>query len=171
MCRAYMHAQVWYFLQSGEQKAPKCQSVGVWGDTFSSFYKTKQHLGGRGRQISEFEASLVYRVSSRRARATQRNPVSENKQTNKRTNERTNERKKERKKERKSTIKKAQSIPEHADAEIKYVTMGTGCFILCEETMNALNKHQGLHMQRPSWRPVDTIHNGSLMQEAWGCDL
>jgi hypothetical protein len=35
-----------------------------------------QHLGGRGRQISEFEASLVYRVSSRTARATQRNPVS-----------------------------------------------------------------------------------------------
>jgi hypothetical protein len=32
-------------------------------------------LGGRGRQISEFEASLVYRVSSRTARATQRNPV------------------------------------------------------------------------------------------------
>jgi hypothetical protein len=33
-------------------------------------------LGGRGRQISEFEASLIYRVSSRTARATQRNPVS-----------------------------------------------------------------------------------------------
>jgi hypothetical protein len=33
-------------------------------------------LGGRGRQISEFEASLVYRVSSRTARAIQRNPVS-----------------------------------------------------------------------------------------------
>jgi hypothetical protein len=31
-------------------------------------------LRGRGRRISEFEASLVYRVSSR---ATQRNPVSE----------------------------------------------------------------------------------------------
>jgi hypothetical protein len=33
-------------------------------------------LGARGRQISEFEASLVYRVSSRTARATQRNPAS-----------------------------------------------------------------------------------------------
>jgi hypothetical protein len=32
-----------------------------------------RHLGGRGRWISEFEASLVYRVSSRTARATQRN--------------------------------------------------------------------------------------------------
>jgi hypothetical protein len=43
-------------------------------------------LGGRGRWISEFEASLVYKVSSRTARAIQRNPVSKNKkQTNKQT--------------------------------------------------------------------------------------
>ena len=33
-------------------------------------------LGGRSRQISEFEASLVYRVNSRTARAIQRHPVS-----------------------------------------------------------------------------------------------
>jgi hypothetical protein len=32
--------------------------------------------GGRGRWISEFKASLVYKVSSRTARAIQRNPVS-----------------------------------------------------------------------------------------------
>jgi hypothetical protein len=32
-------------------------------------------LGDRGRQISEFEASLVYRVSSRTARGTWKNPV------------------------------------------------------------------------------------------------
>jgi hypothetical protein len=38
--------------------------------------KKKNYLGGRGGQISEFKASLVYRVSSRIARATQRNPVS-----------------------------------------------------------------------------------------------
>ena len=38
-------------------------------------------LGGRGRWISEFKASLVYRVNARTARATQRNPVS--KKTNK----------------------------------------------------------------------------------------
>jgi hypothetical protein len=36
-------------------------------------------LGDRGRQISEFKASLVYRMSSRTARAVQRNPVSKNK--------------------------------------------------------------------------------------------
>jgi hypothetical protein len=35
-------------------------------------------LGGRGRRISEFEDSLVYTVSSRTARATQRNPVLKN---------------------------------------------------------------------------------------------
>jgi hypothetical protein len=44
-----------------------------------------QHSGGRGRQISEFEASLVYKVSSRTARATQKNPASKNKQKIKQT--------------------------------------------------------------------------------------
>ena len=40
-----------------------------------------------GKWISEFEASLVYKVSSRTAGATQRNPVSKNqKNTNKQTN-------------------------------------------------------------------------------------
>jgi hypothetical protein len=34
-------------------------------------------LGGRGRRVSEFQASLVYKVSSRTA--IQRNPVSERK--------------------------------------------------------------------------------------------
>jgi hypothetical protein len=33
-------------------------------------------LGGRGKQISEFEASLVYRMSSKTVRTTQRNPDS-----------------------------------------------------------------------------------------------
>jgi hypothetical protein len=40
--------------------------------------KKVSRSGGRGRQISEFKASLVYRVSSRTAKATQRNPVSKN---------------------------------------------------------------------------------------------
>jgi hypothetical protein len=35
-------------------------------------------LGGRGRWISEFEASLVYKMSSRTAKTIQRNPVSKN---------------------------------------------------------------------------------------------
>jgi hypothetical protein len=45
-------------------------------------------LGGRGWQISEIEASLVYKVSFRAARATQRNPVLKNKKT--KTNKQTN---------------------------------------------------------------------------------
>jgi hypothetical protein len=40
-------------------------------------------LGGRGRRISEFEASLIYKVRSRTARATQRNSVSKKKNKNK----------------------------------------------------------------------------------------
>jgi hypothetical protein len=40
-------------------------------------------LGGRGRWISEFEASLVYKVSSKTARAIQRNPVSNKTKQNK----------------------------------------------------------------------------------------
>jgi hypothetical protein len=42
-------------------------------------------LGGRCRQISEFEVSLVYRMSFRSTRAAQRNPVSKNKNKNKTT--------------------------------------------------------------------------------------
>jgi hypothetical protein len=43
-------------------------------------------LRGRGRQISEFEASLVYKVSSRTARATQKNLVLKNKKQKTKTN-------------------------------------------------------------------------------------
>jgi hypothetical protein len=45
-------------------------------------------LRGRGRQISEFEASLVYKVNARTAKATQRNPVSKNKNNNNNNNTR-----------------------------------------------------------------------------------
>jgi hypothetical protein len=56
-------------------------------------------LGGRGRQISEFEASLVYRVSSRTARAIQRNLVSKKKKQNK-----TKQNKKKKKGKKKKTV-------------------------------------------------------------------
>ena len=42
----------------------------------------------RGRWISEFEASLVYRVSSRTVRATKRNPVSKHQGERERERER-----------------------------------------------------------------------------------
>jgi hypothetical protein len=45
-------------------------------------------LGGKGRQISEFKASLVYRVDSRTARATQRYPVSKKQKKRERGRER-----------------------------------------------------------------------------------
>jgi hypothetical protein len=44
------------------------------------------HLGGRGRQLFEFKVSLVYKVSSRTARGTQRNPILKNKTKHKRSN-------------------------------------------------------------------------------------
>jgi hypothetical protein len=47
-------------------------------------------LGGRGRWISEFKASLVYRMSSRTARAIQRNPVSKKQNNNKKNTRKTN---------------------------------------------------------------------------------
>jgi hypothetical protein len=50
-------------------------------------------LGGRRRWISEFQASLVYRVSSRTARATQRNPVLKNKNKTKQKNQPTKKQK------------------------------------------------------------------------------
>jgi hypothetical protein len=40
-------------------------------------------LGGRAWWISEFEASLVYKVSSKKARPTQTNPVSNKTKQNK----------------------------------------------------------------------------------------
>jgi hypothetical protein len=53
-------------------------------------------LEGRGRQISEFKASLVYRVSSRTARAIQRDPFSKKqKQTKKKQNKKRKEGRKE----------------------------------------------------------------------------
>jgi hypothetical protein len=61
-------------------------------------------LGGRGRRISEFEASLVYKVSSRTARAIQRNPVStkqQQQQQQKKKKEKVKEKEKERRKKEK----------------------------------------------------------------------
>jgi hypothetical protein len=56
-------------------------------------------LGGRGRRISEFEASLAYRVSSRTARAIQKNPVSK-KQKQKTKKKKTKQKQKQKAKNR-----------------------------------------------------------------------
>jgi hypothetical protein len=57
-------------------------------------------LGGRGRQISEFKASLVYKMTSRTDRATQRNPASK-------TNEQKQKQKRKKEKEGRKKEKKA----------------------------------------------------------------
>jgi hypothetical protein len=54
-------------------------------------------LGGRGRRISEFEASLVYRVSSRTAGEIQRNAVSKKKKKKKTKNKNKKEKRKRKK--------------------------------------------------------------------------
>jgi hypothetical protein len=56
-------------------------------------------LGGRGRRISEFEASLIYKVSSRTARTSQRNPVLEKKTKQKTKNKNKTKQTKKQKKE------------------------------------------------------------------------
>jgi hypothetical protein len=73
-------------------------------------------LGGRGRQISEFEASLVYRVSSRTARATQRNLVSKNQDKEKKRKEK---KRKERRKEGKEKKRKEKKRKEKKRKEKK----------------------------------------------------
>jgi hypothetical protein len=67
-----------------------------------------RHWGGRGRWISEFEASLVYKVSSRTARAIQRNPVSKKKKHQKTKN------KNKKNKKQKQTNKQTQKTPRRA---------------------------------------------------------
>jgi hypothetical protein len=62
-------------------------------------------LGGRGRRISEFKASLVYKVSSRTARAIQRNPVSKNQKEKRRRRRRRRRRKKEEEEEKEEEVK------------------------------------------------------------------
>ena len=47
----------------------------LWGWVVLFLTYNTSSLGGRGTQISEFEANLVYRVSSRTAMTIQRNPV------------------------------------------------------------------------------------------------
>jgi hypothetical protein len=61
-------------------------------------------LGGRGRQISEFQVSLFYRVSFRVARTTQRNPVSKTKQNKTKQNKTKQNKTKQNKTKQKSYI-------------------------------------------------------------------
>jgi hypothetical protein len=73
-------------------------------------YLPSENAKGTGRWISEFEASLVYRVSSRTARATQRIPVS-----------------KKQKKKRKKMTKATSTEGQTADTQILGVCMSICC--------------------------------------------
>jgi hypothetical protein len=80
---------MYYLMNVCKTRQTRFSGLGVFviyrGVTAGQWWRTPliQHLGGRVSRISEFKASLVYRVSSRKARGTQRNPVL--KQTNKQT--------------------------------------------------------------------------------------
>ena len=63
-------------------------------------------MGGRGRRISEFKASLVYRVSSRTARATEKPYLGEKKRKKGKQQQQQQNKKKRREKKRKEKNKK-----------------------------------------------------------------
>jgi hypothetical protein len=84
-------------------------------------FNPSTHSGGRGRQISEFEASLVYRVGFRTARAIQRNPVS----------------KKQKQQQKKSSVK-ALPIPCSCPLLSFLVALGTACFTCAMEAYDLL---------------------------------
>jgi hypothetical protein len=76
-------------------------------------------LGGRGRRISEFEANLVYRVSSRTARAIQRDPVSEKKEKRKKRKEKKRREEKRREEKRREEKRKEKKRKEKKRKEKK----------------------------------------------------
>jgi hypothetical protein len=68
-------------------------------------------LGSRGRWISEFYASLVYKVSSRTARALQRKAVSKNKNKSNNNNNNKNQKNKTKKNQEEGRPTCAYCIP------------------------------------------------------------
>jgi hypothetical protein len=92
-------------------------------------------LGDRGRWISDLEASLVYKVSSRTARAIQRNPVStppEKKRKEKKRKEKRREekRREEKRREEKRREEKRRGI-NYQKEEIKCGFWGSHQFMKC----------------------------------------
>jgi hypothetical protein len=67
-CRDYRYASLCPFFKNKTNNNNKKNPRWAWWCT-----PLIPALGGRGRRISEFEASLVYKVSSRTARAKQKN--------------------------------------------------------------------------------------------------
>jgi hypothetical protein len=103
-------------------------------------------LGGRDRQISEFEASLVYRVSSTTARATQRNPVWKNK--NKTKNKQKTQR----------TLQLLKLLEFHKKISfISQVIVGDVEINLVEEVGQNMRHHELLWLLEESWSTVHSV--------------
>jgi hypothetical protein len=79
-------------------------------------------LGGRGRWISEFEASLVYRVSSRTA---QRNPVLKNHKKKERKEKKRKEKKRKEKKRKEK--KRKEKKRKEKKGRLGKVLMNSSC--------------------------------------------
>jgi hypothetical protein len=128
-------------------------------------------LGGRGRQISDFETSLVYKVSSRTPRAIQRNPVSKKQRERERERERGKERKgKERKgkkrkeKKRKEKKRKEKKRKEKKRKEKKVATSTgaprLGCLLATPEVwVRGLDTHLGLSGKGMGALPCLTVQS------------
>jgi hypothetical protein len=84
-------------------------------------HKRGKERDGPRSQISEFEASLVYKVSSKTARAIQRNPVSEKKRKEKRREEKRREEK--RREEKRREEKKKEKNPVISDDLYIYISL------------------------------------------------
>ena len=87
-------------------------------------------MGGRGKWISEFKARLIYRVSFRTAKTTQRNPVSERKNKQKRERRNEEERKEGRKKKREKE-KKSEKTEKHNFRDIGFLDLSEVIVKLC----------------------------------------
>jgi hypothetical protein len=68
--------------------------------------------------MSEFEASLVYRVSSRTAKATQKNPVSKNQNKNKEKTKKEKRKKRKRRWRHGMVWEKGVPLQDHATASL-----------------------------------------------------
>jgi hypothetical protein len=108
--RAQLHTKT--FLLTPIKDIPMNNSPGTWFVPsyipMPNYYQLKEKARGRGRQISEFKANLVYRVSSRTVRATEK-PCLKKPKKKKREREREKEKRKRKtqaKKTRTCTITK-----------------------------------------------------------------
>jgi hypothetical protein len=114
-------------------------------------------LGGRGRQISEFEVTLVYRVSSRTARATQRYPVSKQNKTKQ------NKTKQNKTKQNKTRLDCRQPCGGNFLVDDRYekVQSTVGAVIHGQVILRCIRKETGQFMRS---KPVSSIPSWSLFQ-------